>query len=89
MRRSERTAELLDWTEHRRARGLTIERRTMAEARREDGQRMLALNEIFVGHASHQSARYRLSMADGQQERQSSSGLIVAVPTGHSTGAVR
>src|ERR687896_116757 len=35
-----------------------IERRTMVEARLDDGQVVTALNEVFVGHASHQSARY-------------------------------
>jgi hypothetical protein len=61
-----------------------FEERTMVAARLADGQRLLALNEVFVGHASHQSARYRIS-ADGEEERQSSSGLIVATGTG-STG---
>ena len=37
---------------------------------------LLALNEIFVGHRSHQSARYRLAVGD-RHEHQSSSGLIV------------
>jgi len=32
----------------------------MIEAEREDGQQLLALNEVFIGHQSHQSARYRL-----------------------------
>jgi hypothetical protein len=51
--------------------------RTMVEARLDDGQRLLALNEVFVGHASHQSARYVI-----EGERQSSSGIIVATGTG-------
>jgi len=55
--------------------------RTMAEARLDDGQRLLALNEIFVGHVSHQSARYAIE-AGGVRERQSSSGVIVATGTG-------
>ncbi len=59
----------------------------MAEARLDDGQSLLALNEIFVGHRSHQSARYRLSR-DGQVEEQSSSGIIVATGTG-ATGWAR
>lgn len=63
------------------------ERRTMVLARLDDGQRLLALNEIFVGHRSHQSARYRLA-APGGSERQSSSGIIVASGTG-STGWAR
>ncbi len=64
-----------------------VQRRVMALAEREDGQRLLALNEVFVGHRSHQSARYRLDV-DGCQERQSSSGLICATGTG-STGWAR
>jgi hypothetical protein len=64
-----------------------MQSRTMVEARLDDGQRVLALNEIFVGHASHQSARYRLRR-DGREERQSSSGIIVATGTG-ATGWVR
>jgi NAD kinase len=34
-----------------------VEERTMAEVQLDDGQTLLALNEIFVGHRSHQSAR--------------------------------
>ena len=58
-----------------------IQARTMAEARLDDGQRLLALNEVFVGHCSHQSARYVLHAA-GREEAQSSSGVIVATGTG-------
>lgn len=69
-----------------------VQRRTMAEALLDDGQRLLALNEIFVGHRSHQSARYRLQWHSHQehshQERHSSSGLIVATGTG-ATGWAR
>ena len=57
------------------------EHRTMVEASLDDGQRPLALNELFVGHASHQSARYTIQ-AGGRQERQSSSGVIIATGTG-------
>ncbi|MGK2853528.1 MAG: hypothetical protein ACSLE3_05370, partial [Microbacteriaceae bacterium] len=41
-----------------------------------------AVNEIFVGHASHQTARYTLNLPGGQGERQASSGLIVSTGTG-------
>jgi len=58
-----------------------IENRTMVSARLDDGQSLVALNEIFVGHRSHQSARYRLRLGN-REERQSSSGLIVATGTG-------
>jgi NAD kinase len=57
------------------------EERTMVEARTSDGARLVALNEIFLGHRRHQSARYTLSFQD-RAERQSSSGLIVASGTG-------
>jgi urease gamma subunit len=57
------------------------ETRTMVEASLDDGQALVALNEIFVGHPSHQSARYRLR-PEGVEERQSSSGLIVSTGTG-------
>lgn len=48
----------------------------------DDGQELSALNEVFVGHASHQSARYQLTTPDGRTERQSSSGLIISTGTG-------
>ncbi|VWX48345.1 NAD(+)/NADH kinase [Novosphingobium sp. 9U] len=63
------------------------ERRTMVEARLDSGERLLALNEIFVGHHSHQSARYRIASGDCAEDH-SSSGLIVASGTG-ATGWAR
>jgi len=70
------------------ARGsVSLEQRTMVEAELDDGQRLLALNEVFVGHRAHQSARYRL-LVDGHEERQSSSGLIITTGTG-ATGWAR
>jgi len=57
---------------------------TMVRARLDDGQELQAVNELFLGHVSHQSARYVLA-ADRGTERQSSSGLIVSTGTG-STG---
>ncbi len=58
-----------------------IEERAMAVAEREDGQRLLALNEVFVGHRTHQSARYVLRCG-GREERHSSSGVICSTGTG-------
>ncbi|SDB83923.1 NAD kinase [Sanguibacter gelidistatuariae] len=57
---------------------------TMAAADLDDGQHLDALNEIFVGHPTHQSARYRVraGATDAPWERQSSSGLVVATGTG-------
>ena len=60
-----------------------VEHRTMVHAQLDDGQALDSLNEVYVGHVSHQSARYRLAIAGlGEPERQSSSGLIVATGTG-------
>lgn len=58
-----------------------VQNRTMVQARLDNGDALLALNEIFVGHRSHQSARYRIE--DGKTgEDHSSSGLIVSSGTG-------
>jgi hypothetical protein len=59
-----------------------VELRAMVEASTDDGQLLVAVNEIYVGHASHQTARYLLGLPDGRCERQASSGLIVATGTG-------
>jgi hypothetical protein len=77
------TPLLLDWSGTRDGR-FAVQRRTMALARREDGQTLRALNELYLGSRTHQSSRYRLQAGD-QQERQSSSGIIVGTGTG-STG---
>lgn len=59
-----------------------VEQRALVRATLDDGTRLDALNDVFVGHRSHQSARYRLVVPDGAGERQSSSGLVVATGTG-------
>ncbi|WP_284753206.1 hypothetical protein [Arthrobacter sp. efr-133-R2A-120] len=61
---------------------LSCQELSTVTARLDDGQELSGLNEIFIGHSSHQSARYRLTTPDGQAERQSSSGLIVSTGTG-------
>lgn len=63
------------------AQRISIEARVMAQANLDGGETLLALNEIFVGHRSHQSARYTI-LANGAMERHSSSGLIVSTGTG-------
>ena len=50
--------------------------------RRVEGQELRGLNELYLGHPSHQSARYQLTTAMGQSERQSSSGVLVGTGTG-------
>ncbi len=57
---------------------------TLAEARLNDGQRLLAFNDLFIGAASHISARYTLE-SRGRIEPQSSSGIIISTGVG-STG---
>jgi hypothetical protein len=57
---------------------------TLAEATLNDGQRMLAFNDFFIGSQSHVSAHYVLHAGD-RSEPQSSSGLIVSTGAG-STG---
>jgi hypothetical protein len=60
---------------------VALQRRTMVQASLDDGQSLAALNELFLGHRSHQSARYLLR--DGEAEEfQSSSGVIVSTGTG-------
>jgi hypothetical protein len=56
--------------------------RTMVVARLDDGQELYGLNEVYVGHSGHQSARYVLTTPEGARERQSSSGLIAGTGTG-------
>ncbi|MGP4007770.1 hypothetical protein [Streptomyces sp. 4N124] len=63
---------------------------TMVEAVADDTQRLVALNEIYLGAAGHQTARYRLGLDDdgGVVEAQASSGVIVGTGTG-ATGWLR
>jgi NAD kinase len=82
--RAEHTRDLLHAAARRRA---TIDARTMVEVELDDGQTLLALNELFIGHPRHQSARYRLCCA-GRSERHSSSGVVVTTGTG-ATGWAR
>lgn len=79
-----RTGELLALAAAKRC---PIQARTMVEAVLDDGQTLRGLNEVFVGHASHQSARYVVDY-NGATERQSSSGMIVTTGTG-ATGWAR
>lgn len=42
-----------------------LEERTMVEAVADDTQRLLALNEVYLGQSGHQTARYRLTAPGG------------------------
>jgi NAD kinase len=57
---------------------------SMAEARLNDGQSLLAFNDLFIGVKSHISARYLIQQGK-QEEHHSSSGVIVSTGAG-STG---
>ncbi|CAO1654016.1 NAD(+)/NADH kinase [Salinibacterium sp. NYA9b] len=74
--------ELVQATIHRR---LQFSQRTMVEGILDDGQRLVALNELYFGNRGHQSARYAITLPNGAREEQSSSGIIIATGTG-STG---
>ncbi len=78
-------AAILAWINSGRGK-FAVENRTLVQALREDGQRLLALNEVFIGHQSHQSAKYTIQgrgpEGEPMIERQSSSGVIVSTGTG-------
>jgi NAD kinase len=57
---------------------------TMARATLNDGQSLLAVNDLFIGQKTHASARYRIRFGD-RAEDQSSSGIIISTGAG-STG---
>ena len=58
-----------------------VEQRAMVQAAVHGGDTLLALNDLFLGHRSHQSARYDIRFGE-MDEYQSSSGVIVATGTG-------
>lgn len=62
----------------------TCKQVTMAQANTNDGQTLLAFNDLFIGPATHTSARYKINF-NGKSENQSSSGLIISTGAG-STG---
>lgn len=71
-------ADLLGRIERNEAR---INSRTMVSAHVGTGETLCALNELFIGHRSHQSARYLIRIGN-EEEYQSSSGVIVSTGTG-------
>lgn len=56
---------------------------TMAEAVLSDGQRLLGVNDLFIGPKTHTSARYEIELGK-QKEVQSSSGIIISTGLGSS-----
>ena len=78
---AEARAQLVAITHGRAA----VAERAMVEARLDDGQTLLALNDVYVGSPGHQSSRWTLADPARGEERQSCSGLIAGTGTG-STG---
>ena len=62
-----------------------VSERAMVEARLDDGQSLVALNDVYVGSPGHQSSRWTLDVPARGREQQSCSGLIAGTGTG-STG---
>jgi NAD kinase len=56
---------------------------SLAMAALQNGQRLLAVNDLFVGQKSHASARYSITFAN-KTEQQSSSGIIISTGMGAS-----
>jgi NAD kinase len=52
-----------------------------AQVKLNDGQKLLAFNDLFIGPSSHVSARYKITF-NGVTEEQSSSGLIISTAAG-------
>ncbi|MFF8605774.1 hypothetical protein ACF06X_07535 [Streptomyces sp. NPDC015346] len=88
-----KTAARATGTATDRAAGTVVEELTMVEAVTDDAQRLVALNEIYLGPPGHQTARYTLGL-DGERsdaappEPQASSGVLVGTGTG-ATGWLR
>jgi len=57
---------------------------TLAEIKLQDGQRLLAFNDLFIGARTHVSALYRITCGK-QSENHSSSGVLISTGAG-STG---
>ncbi|WP_328718019.1 hypothetical protein OHT52_00250 [Streptomyces sp. NBC_00247] len=76
------------------AAGGRVDELTMVEAVADDGERLVALNEIYLGPPGHQTARYRIgpdtgaAPHPGAAEAQASSGVLVGTGTG-ATGWLR
>lgn len=56
---------------------------TMAEATLNNGEKLLGVNDLFIGPRTHVSARYEIELG-GSREVQSSSGVIVSTGLGSS-----
>lgn len=64
--------------------GVDIEGISLAQAKLNTKQNLIGVNDIFIGHRTHQSARYTITY-NGMEEQHSSSGVVIATGIG-STG---
>jgi NAD kinase len=78
------TSDFLSGVENVLSNSFRLKTMRFAEAKLNDGQRLLAFNDLFIGASSHISARYKITYNKSTEEH-SSSGLIVSTPAG-STG---
>lgn len=67
--------------QHVLAGGAVVSEITMAELRLNDGQRLIAFNDFFIGPSSHISARYIITQGKRREEH-SSSGILVSTGAG-------
>ncbi|ADR22661.1 sugar kinase [Marivirga tractuosa] len=54
---------------------------TLAKAKMNDGQELLAFNDFYIGKSNHSSSRYKI-IYQGRHENQSSSGIIISTGAG-------
>ena len=73
--------EMQTWLERTLRGQVRISRISMAKAMLNDGQTLYAVNDLFIGARTHNSARYMLRHGQ-QSEQQSSSGLIISTGAG-------
>jgi NAD kinase len=76
-----RFEELGTWVARALRGEVAVKRVSMAKATLNDGQTLYSVNDLFIGPRTHGSARYLLEF-DGQQETQSTSGIIVSTGAG-------
>jgi NAD kinase len=76
-----------EWVARALRGAVRVARVAMAEAALNDGQTLVAMNDLFIGARTHVSARYTLE-AGGRSERHSSSGMIISTGAG-ATGWMR
>ena len=79
---AEAAPALLDTAASPNAAAGCAEHLCMVQAVTDDGQQLTALNEVYIGQPSHQTARYTLTLPNGHAEPQASSGIIVSTGTG-------